>query len=63
MSFTNPVAVHVLGKKQAYREHIPYINGNRKKIQHSILNISSFLGPLKCGRKKDQEGRRVEIKR
>lgn len=54
----------MLGEKRAYREDIPYISGNRKKkIQHSILNMSSFLGSLKCGRKKDQEGRRVKIRR
>lgn len=53
----------MLGKKQTYREDSPHITGNRKKIQHSILNISNFLGSLKCGKQKDQEGRKVEIKR
>lgn len=52
--------------KSRHREDIPYITGNRKK--NTALNMSSFLGSVKCGwneeiKRRNQEGWRVEIKR
>lgn len=55
-------AERVLGKKGICTEHILYIIGNRKKIWHSTVNLNNYLDSLICGKRKDQEGKKAEIK-